>query len=117
MGSKKKGPLEKVIQKQILHFLVNVHGIFAWPNKSVGIYDAKRGVFRKPTCPFHLNGVSDILGIFEGKPLAIEVKSGTGVVSDVQIDFINRFNRQGGLAFVARSVEDVRDRLKLGFLD
>ena len=56
-------------------------------------------------------GVSDILGIWQGRLLAIEVKTRTGKVSQYQQDFIDTINREGGIAFVARSVDDVIDGL------
>ena len=56
-------------------------------------------------------GISDILGIWEGKFLAIEVKTKIGRVSTHQVKFIDSVNNAGGLAFVARSVDDVIDKL------
>ena len=56
-------------------------------------------------------GISDILGIWEGKFLAIEVKTKIGRVSTHQVKFIDSVNDAGGLAFVARSVDDVIDKL------
>ena len=56
-------------------------------------------------------GISDILGIWEGKFMAIEVKTKIGRVSEHQVKFIDSVNDAGGLAFVARSVDDVIDKL------
>jgi len=58
-------------------------------------------------------GIADITGIFRGQPLAIEVKSDKGRVSDAQEIFLQRFNEEGGIAFVARSIEDVQAKLGL----
>lgn len=56
-----------------------------------------------------LKGVSDILGILkDGRLLAIEVKVGYNKVTTEQNDFINQINTCGGLAFVARSLDDLR---------
>lgn len=52
-------------------------------------------------------GVPDILGIFDKKMLAIEVKTEKGKLSDHQQRFLDRINREGGIAFVARSIDDV----------
>lgn len=52
-------------------------------------------------------GVPDIIGIWNGKMLGIEIKTARGKVSERQQAFIDRINSAGGLAFVARSVEDV----------
>ena len=105
---------EKAIEKHILAFL-RAKGIFAWKNQSQGTYDAKKGVYRRPMNPFMIKGVSDILGILpDGKFLAIEVKSARGKPSDDQRDFIERILRDNGVAFVARSVEEVELALFMG---
>ena len=52
-------------------------------------------------------GVPDILGCYKGRLIGIEVKTPRGVVSGDQERFIKNLNEAGGLAFVARSVEDV----------
>ena len=104
------GKYEKVIENDILRFLNGI-GVFCWKNQSVGVYDPARKVFRRKYNRYHINGTSDILGIYQGKPLAIEVKSDRGVVSDEQKKFIFLFKEHGGIAFVARSVDDVRREL------
>ncbi|MFA5346548.1 MAG: VRR-NUC domain-containing protein [Methanoregula sp.] len=75
--------------------------------------------FKHWSGPFSVKGISDILGIFRGQFLAIEVKTKTDGFQDGQEEFIWSVNRAGGLAFVARSVEDVIEKLELGdrFLD
>jgi hypothetical protein len=96
------GP-EQTIQRAILEYL-NWKHIFCWKNNTAGIYVKARNTY----IPSHAPGVSDILGILpSGRFLAIEVKSPTGRVSPHQQQFIERINAAGGLAFVARSVEEV----------
>lgn len=57
-------------------------------------------------------GMSDIMGILkDGRTLAIEVKSRTGIVAAHQHEFLNSISAAGGVAFVARSVDDVLERL------
>lgn len=52
-------------------------------------------------------GSSDIIGITaDGRFLAVEVKTKTGRVSDEQQRFIDAVRRKGGVAGVARSVEE-----------
>jgi hypothetical protein len=92
---------------------LNVHRIFAWKNQSVGIFDPVKKVYRRPMNKYHMIGVSDILGVYDGKFLAIEVKTQSGVVSNEQRSFINQINREGGIAFVARSLDDVVTHLKV----
>jgi len=52
-------------------------------------------------------GVSDIIGCYHGRFMAIEVKAPSGKISEAQQAFIDSVNAAGGLAFVARSVDDV----------
>jgi len=56
-------------------------------------------------------GIPDILGIWNGRFLAIEVKTNAGKLTEKQSDWIDKINRAGGLAFVARSIDDVIDNL------
>jgi penicillin-binding protein-related factor A (putative recombinase) len=53
-----------------------------------------------------MRGVADILGIWNGRPLAIEVKTPTGKVSPHQKAFLDEWRKAGGIGFVARSWED-----------
>jgi len=102
--------LEKGIENLILRFL-NKLGVFCWKNQSVGIYDPVKKTYRRNHNAHHIKGVSDILGVVEGKFLAIEVKSAKGVLSPEQRVFIARINQEGGIAFVARSVDQVAREL------
>lgn len=56
-------------------------------------------------------GIPDIVGIWKGKPLFIEIKTRKGKLSDVQATKIAEINQAGGLAFVARSIDDVIEAL------
>ncbi|HNR14835.1 MAG TPA: VRR-NUC domain-containing protein [Thermodesulfobacteriota bacterium] len=54
-----------------------------------------------------MKGVADIIGIYRGRFLAIEVKKpGEKPTRDQEI-FLTRVNHEGGFAFVAHSVDDV----------
>lgn len=97
---KPKPLTEKQITKQIRD-LLKVCRVFHWANS---------GAWATPT---GMKGVSDIIGIYDNKFLAIEVKGPKGKVSPDQQAFINRVKIEGGLAFVARSVEDVVEKLDL----
>ncbi len=57
----------------------------------------------------------DILGILHpsGRLLCIEVKKPGGVVSVEQKEFLDIINRNGGLGFVAQSINDVEEFLIL----
>ena len=101
---------EKDIESLILDYL-NKRGIFAFKVNTVGIFDPVKKVYRSMG-KFTLKGTSDILGIMKGgRFLAIEVKSKRGKVSKEQKAFLYRVNKLGGLGFVARSLEEVRNEL------
>lgn len=101
---------EKEIENAILDYLTLCPGEF-WRNNSVGVFDPVKKTFRRPS-RYHRNGVSDILGILPcGTFVAIEVKTPTGKLSENQKLFISDINKCNGIAFVARSVDDVRERL------
>lgn len=112
---------EKELENQILDWLKSV-GVMAWKNQSVGIFDQKRGIYRKPNNKHHIKGTSDILGIMpNGQFLAIECKAPLKnprsderlfvLASPEQQDFILRVCKSGGLAFVADRLEVVKSKL------
>lgn len=107
MGIRLKPVLEKDIKREIMRYL-QLHGVLAWVNTSTGIFDAKRGTYRKLNGIGMRVGVSDILGIYHGKFLAIEVKGPTGRLTQEQALFLKDVNDHGGIAFMARSVDEVR---------
>ena len=61
-----------------------------------------------------LHGISDIIGIYGGKYMAIEVKRAGQNPTDKQQQFLDRVNYEGGIAFVAYSVQDVIQKLIKG---
>jgi Holliday junction resolvase len=85
---KDRKKLEKEITKEIREYL-KYRGIFHYKNWQ-GLGSAK--------------GVSDIIGIYKGRFLAIEVKTERGQLSDHQEIFLNTINHEGGIGFVARNV-------------
>ena len=101
---------ESDIQRAILEWLL-LKKIFVWRNQTTGIFDPQRKVFRTLNGVGARKGVADILGIFNGRPLAIEVKTSKGKLTDDQISFLSQFNDAGGIAFVARSISDCETNL------
>jgi hypothetical protein len=93
---------EQVIKTSICQYL-ELRRIFFWiVIQNPGRYKSR-----------HIKrGIPDLLGIFRGKPLAIEVKAPGGRVSPEQEKFIEDFRREGGIAFTAKSVEEVEKQLK-----
>lgn len=112
MRALQKKPLEKNIENTILGFLNLIPGCFAWKSNTVGIYDPVKKIFRKSRNKYAINGVSDILGVFRGKFLAIEVKRPDNKKRpEDQISFITQIKKNDGIAFFASSVEDVKREL------
>ena len=115
--AKKPKQLEKNIEKAILTYL-EIIGVFAWKNKTMGTFDPTRKIFRKSFGNGQTKGMSDILGILkDGRFLAIEVKTPQTInlkteTTKNQKEFIDRVNFSGGLAFFADSVKVVEDKIK-----
>jgi hypothetical protein len=100
---------ESTIESEILWRLYKL-GIFCWKNTSGGFFDGKR--MRRQVNPFAIPGTSDILAIIKGLLIAIEVKSAKGKPTPEQIKFIDNVNKNGGIAFIARSWLEVETKLK-----
>lgn len=101
---------EKIIENSILQFLRSL-GVYCWKNQSIGVWDSTKQVYRKSKNSFHIKGVSDVLGVIEGRLIAIEVKNDKGKLSPEQRIFLTRINQEGGVAFVARSIDQVAREL------
>ncbi|WP_373092920.1 hypothetical protein [Zhongshania sp.] len=112
-SSKKKKPSEKAIETAILTYLNYLPQCFAWKNNSTGIYDPSRGCYRRNRNKFVINGVADILGLYHGRLLAIEVKRDRAArVSNEQHDFLKKVQDLGGIAGICCSVDDARELIK-----
>jgi len=73
----------------------------------MGVYDARKGIYRKDRSRFSEKGSSDILGIWDKKMLCIEVKSQRGRVSPEQQQFLQQMANLGAICIIARSLKDV----------
>lgn len=102
---------EKDIEAEILLWLNYQPGCKAWKNKSMGTFNAKRGVFLRPHGRFTERGSSDILGVWRGYMLCVEVKGRRGFLAPHQAEFLDTMSRLGAIAFVARSLDDVKAHL------
>ena len=108
---------EREIENEILFYLKKV-GVFAWKNDSIGVFDAKKGKFRKPQGRYHLNGVSDIVGILNGRALFIEVKrpqtklQQAGRPSKTQLEFLKKASENGAIAILAWGLCDVIEQIR-----
>jgi hypothetical protein len=98
---------EGAVVKACLEYL-QLRGAFVWRNNTGALRDkTDRPVF------FGKVGSSDIIGLLPGgRFIAVECKAPGGRLSDHQIDFLNQIERMGGLAIIARSVEDVEKFLR-----
>jgi len=112
MKSKQNIP-ESSVQKSILDYL-KLHRDVAFiyrSNSGAGLFTNTVGGTSR-FVRFGFKGLSDITGMMKGgRALYIEVKSTTGKRNDEQDLFIKQVNDAGGIAFVARSIDDVRERL------
>lgn len=83
------------LTNQIIDFIYRQGG-YAWRASSVGVFDSKRAMFRASA----KKGVSDILVVFKGILVAIEVKIGKDRLSVEQEGFMQNIDNAGGCAFV-----------------
>ena len=105
---------EKDIERQILDFLVSC-SIFVFKVNTVGVWDPVKSIYRLPKSQHIIRGIADIIGIYQGKFLAIEVKTPKRkkLLSEEQKLFLDTVKSQGGIALVATCVEDVIEALGL----
>jgi len=93
---------EGAVVQACLDYL-KIYGAFAWRNNTGALKDKRdRPVyFGKP-------GSADILGVLPGgRFIAVECKSKKGKLSDKQELFLAEVEQLGGVAIVAKSVDDV----------
>jgi hypothetical protein len=107
---------EQKIKLEILEWIEahSEHGI-AWIHTSVGIWDQEKQIYRKNNSRFQWNGVSDIEGIWCGKPLYIEVKAASNRLSADQQEFIGIVSEYGAITIIAYSLRDAVSEL-LGYV-
>lgn len=98
---------ENAIKNSICSWLT-FQKCFCFVHDSVGVYDPRRGKFLANRNPYRIKGVADILGIWKGWFLAIEVKTPKGYPTLEQKRFLERVNAEGGIGILARSIDDVR---------
>ena len=104
-GGHSTGILERDIQKSILDYLqADYRVVFSRRFNAGTIYIDGRAM------KMGERGDSDIIGmLFDGRFLAIEVKRPGEVPTPEQHAFLNMVNDNGGVAFIATSVEDVQE--------
>jgi hypothetical protein len=96
---------ESDIQKVIMDWLT-LHRIFHYRNNAGGMSGKHKG---KPWfVKFGKVGMPDIVAVFKGRYIGIEVKGPKGFQSRVQTEFQVELEKAGGIYILARSIEDVQ---------
>lgn len=103
---------ENLIKRQICAYL-KARGALIFVHDSVGIFDPIRKVYRVNQDPYRRKGVSDLLGIWKARFLAIEVKVKGRYPTKEQKQFLKDVAEAGGIAILARSTKDVEEALSL----
>lgn len=108
---KRPEPSEAAVLDAIKRAL-KIHPKVAWYERmNSGAHVAGEGKDRR-FVRYGFKGCPDIIGqLRDGRGLYIEVKKPSGRVSEDQDAFLERAAKHGGVAFVARSVSDVFERL------
>lgn len=99
-------PTEKQIQNLILEYLNSLPGCKAWTNQSIGVFDASKKVYRKPG-KFSAKGSADIIGIYNGRMLCIEVKRPGNKATPDQLEWLKDMASKGACCAVVYSLENV----------
>ncbi len=98
------------LQKQIRDY-INYNGGFVW-RQNAGSFIVQNGRGKQRMIKVGQKGISDIIGCWRGRFLAIEVKS-KSKPTQFQLDFLYEINSRGGIGFVAYNLEDVIKLLKV----
>ena len=102
---KMKNATEQKIQKAIIDYL-KLKKYVVFKHRNVGIF--KQATKQYIPLSFGEKGITDIIACdCNGRFWGIEVKRKGGKVSPDQADFIARIRKNGGIAFVAYSLEEV----------
>lgn len=98
--------LESAIKKHVFTLLSYQREFYGWVETTTGIWDAKAKTFRARTGTGMRCGVADIVGLWEGRGIALEIKSQKGRLTENQSHFLSSYFKNGGIAAVLRSLED-----------
>lgn len=103
---KPRGEREADIQQSIRLALGLEQGLVLWRNNVGAAFHAET----KRPVQYGVGGTggSDLIGLLNGRFIALEIKSSTGRVRPEQADFINLVRATGGFAAIVRSVEEAR---------
>lgn len=105
------GVAENQVKNACLEYL-HLRGIMAWQNNT-GAVKYRNGVGKDRFLRFGYKGSADILGCLPGgRFLAVECKTNTGKLAESQREFLADVRKFGGVAVVARRIEDVAEVLE-----
>ena len=109
---------EQAIQQQI-RLALSGHGVRMFRNNTGALRDANNRLVRFGLC----EGSADLIGLRRlelptgehvAQFVAVEVKTPTGRLTEQQRRFLQMVTDHGGLAGVARSIEEARELLERG---
>ena len=86
----------------VLFDFTNIRGGFAFRVNNMGVYDAKRGVYRKGGT---MKGIPDVVGLLDGRFVGIEIKFGSDRLSADQMEMKREIESNGGVYIVAKKYE------------
>ena len=92
------------LTNQIIDHIYRAGG-YAWRASSVGVFDTKKMYFRASA----KKGVADVLSVYKGILIAVEIKIGKDRLSDEQEGFMANIRNAGGRAFVATEFEQFKE--------
>lgn len=107
--STKKNNLSRDSESNILRSVCDYLALkkyFFWRSNTTPVYDANQKFFRRMPV-YAMKGVPDIIVIYKGSFIGIEVKRPGTYQSPEQKEFEMQCNRNGGSYFVVRSVDDI----------
>lgn len=95
------GPSANVLTKEIIRFITLNKG-FATRVNSQGQWDPTKRIMRTGTT---VKGMTDIVGVYKGLALFVEVKAGKDVLSLAQLEVKRQVTAAGGRWFCARDFD------------
>lgn len=105
-------PSEAEILKAIMQLLKRHPKVATVWRQNSGTFAMQYGEKTRYVRANTAKGMADIMGVLkDGRTLAIEVKSRIGKIHDHQRAFLLKIHQAGGVAFFARSIEDVIAKL------
>ena len=102
---------ETAIRVQVYQYLSMCPEFFGSVIRNSGMWDPVGKFYRAPSRGMH-RGVADIIGVWNGQGLAVEIKTKRGVMSEQQKHWHERWMAKGGLSVVIRSLDEIVDFVK-----